>query len=184
MSTAKDELFDWWATTARQDAEMVVPKSIEYGSNSLEQVGRKMAQLQGGEVTKAEALELGCWVYAVGKMERWTDAVMQHRKPSVDTLVDLGVYTTMARRIREVGDWPGRREDNDREHVIPLPDPAPTGFIHVTHTSYPGCQHKNVNVHTVQPEPNAEMGAGTCLDCKREVPVKNPRGYTQNGAHE
>lgn len=103
----QEELFDWWATTARKDAEMVVPKSVEYGSNSLEQVGRKMAQLQGREVTKAEALELGCWSYAIGKMERWTDAVMRGETPSIDTLVDLGVYTTMARRIREVGDWPG-----------------------------------------------------------------------------
>lgn len=219
MDAEQQAFRNWWTEVAQRDHAMVGPKAAEYGSNSLEQMGRKMAQLQGLEVTKEEALELGCWAYAIGKMERWTDAVMRGERPSIDTLIDLGVYVTMVRRIRQYGDWPGRREDNraileapalhggviklesvqrrpsepeivntadnDREHAIPLPDPAPTGFIHITLTSDPGCQHKNVNVHTIQPEPDAEMGVGTCLDCgRKDVPVKNPRGYTQNGAHE
>lgn len=312
--TQSEDLFDWWAVTARKDAEMVVPKSVEYGSNSLEQVGRKMSQLQGREVTKAEALELGCWSYAIGKMERWTDAVMRGETPSVDTLVDLGVYTTMARRIREVGDWPGRNvgstcyhgytdcercdhhappwteigftidqsalvDEPDARAVVleemrkpPWPDyhkTTPQGLTlnagdevrrHVDSRAVPetaiikqvsghedgsvlvgwpdgeawewsdtlwlfrradqinphevkvvatidgkttqvgtvdplevafrndtDCPHKNVNVHTIQPGTDKDrVGVGTCLDCKREVPVKKPFGYTPNpnGAHE
>lgn len=235
MSTAKDELFDWWAVVSRQDAEMVVPKAAEYGSNSLEQVGRKVAQLQGRTVEKAEALELGAWMYAVGKMERWTDSVMRGDRVSVDTLTDLGVYATMARRIREVGDWPGRNVgstcyhgDLDCErcdhHARPLADDARfeaamdeyqantthgNTWVEIGYTTDestfkqavknqrgktqadPNCLHKAVNVHTIQPvldptKPETEIGAGTCLDCGREVPVKNPRGYTPspNGAHE
>lgn len=100
------DVADWWLATATTDIESIAPKSAAYGSNSLEQLGHKMAKLAGRSVTSEEAQELGCWVYAVGKLERWTDAVMRGDRPSDDTLVDLAVYTTMARRIRENGSWP------------------------------------------------------------------------------
>lgn len=101
-----EDLTEWWMTTSASDLEMVAKKAVTYGSNSLEQLGRKMAQLQGAEVTDEEAQELGCWVNAVQKMERWTDAVMRGERPQDDTLLDLMVYATMARRIRHSGGWP------------------------------------------------------------------------------
>jgi hypothetical protein len=100
-------LRDWWLKRAETEAEQVVPKAIEYGSNSLMQVGRKMAQLAGREVNDEEALELGCWSYMIGKVERWTDAVMRGDRPSDDTLHDIAVYVKMAQRIRDTGSWPG-----------------------------------------------------------------------------
>lgn len=106
------ELWDWWIEQAKDEAEGVLPKAIEYGSNSLIQVGRKMAQLQGRTVGDEEATELGCWVYTVSKVERWTDAVMRGERPGDDTLYDARVYLGMARRNREVGGWPtGPKEE-------------------------------------------------------------------------
>jgi hypothetical protein len=100
-------LTEWWLKRAAAEAEGVVPKSIEYGSNSLMQLGRKMAQLQGREVSEAEALELGCWANCIQKIERWTDAVMRGERPSDDTILDAGVYLKMVQRIRDSGSWPG-----------------------------------------------------------------------------
>lgn len=100
-------LQQWWLDRAKEEAQAVVPKAVTYGSNSLLQLGRKMAQLQGREASDEEAMELGCWVYAVGKIERWTDAVMRGERPSDDTLYDIGIYIKMAQRIRDAGSWPG-----------------------------------------------------------------------------
>jgi hypothetical protein len=102
------ELEKWWADRAALESEAAVPKAIEYGSNSLMEVGRKMGRLQGREVTEEEALELGCWSYLIGKVERWTDAVLRGERPSDDTLHDIAVYTKMAQRIRDTGSWPGK----------------------------------------------------------------------------
>ena len=97
----------WWLDRAKEEAGSVVPKAIAYGSNSLMQLGRKMAQLQGREITDDEALELGCWVNTVQKIERWTDSVMRGERCSDDTIYDAGVYLKMVQRIRDVGSWPG-----------------------------------------------------------------------------
>lgn len=109
---AINELEEWWADQARLEAEGVVPKAIEYGANSLTQVGRMVARLQGRTVDDEEAQELGCWMYLVGKVERWSDAVLRGDRPSGDTLHDIGVYTKMAQRIRLTGEWPGRAPKN------------------------------------------------------------------------
>lgn len=100
-------LTEWWMDRAEEEARAVVPKAVTYGSNSLLQLGRKMAQLQNREVTDEEAMELGCWVYVVGKVERWTDAVMRGERPSDDTIYDVGIYVKMTQRLRDVGSWPG-----------------------------------------------------------------------------
>lgn len=89
---------------------MLLPKAAEYGSNSLQRVGEVLARVAGRVPTSAEALELGCYFYALGKMERWTDAVLRGEQPSTDTLLDLEVYCRMVRRIRDAGDWPGKVE--------------------------------------------------------------------------
>ncbi len=97
----------WWMDISTMDYQMVGPKALTYGSNSLEQIGHKIAQLQGRTVDSAEAQELACWFYAVSKVERWTDAVMRGDRPALDTLTDGEIYHKMARRIRDVGSWPG-----------------------------------------------------------------------------
>jgi hypothetical protein len=104
------DLKEWWVEMASMDVGMVAEKAVTYGSNSLEQLGRKMAQLGGRKVVSSEeAQELGCWVYLTGKVERWTDAVMRGERPKDDTLTDIIAYATMATRIRQAGGWPDSR---------------------------------------------------------------------------
>lgn len=102
-----EDLMRWWVAQATDDVQQVAEKAVTYGSNSLEQLGRKMAQLNGRRnIGKDEALELGCWVYMTGKIERWTDAVMRGERPGDDTILDIMNYAMMTRRIRQAGGWP------------------------------------------------------------------------------
>lgn len=107
-----DELENWWVRQSNLDAGMVARKAVEYGSNSLTQMGAKLAQLQGmhqwddSAVPESWLQELGIWFYVVSKVERWTDAVMRGEQPSDDTLCDISVYAMMARRVRDAGGWP------------------------------------------------------------------------------
>lgn len=103
------DLRKWWEDHARQEIDQALPKARQYGSNSLAQVGRTLARLRGNPdpVTEAEALELGCLFYAVGKLERWVDAAIRGEECGEDTLQDLAVYAKMAMRIRQSGTWPG-----------------------------------------------------------------------------
>lgn len=100
------DLTHWWAEKSLGQVDMVAAKAVEYGSNSLTELGRKLAQLNGREVNDEEAQELGCWINAVQKMGRWTDAVRKGARPSDDSIVDLMVYCMMSLRLRETGGWP------------------------------------------------------------------------------
>lgn len=106
------ELEDWWIDRASVEAAGAVPKAIEYGSNSLKGQGLLVARLQGreGTISDEEALELGCFIYTFGKMQRWCDAVLRQERPSNDTIHDIAVYTKMTQRIRDTGSWPGTKE--------------------------------------------------------------------------
>lgn len=106
-ATAPREGFHaWWVAMADNAAPTIQRKAREYGSNSLAEMGRTVARFQGREVNDAEALEIGCAMYAKGKMERVIDAVIQRTLPSTDTWHDLGVYSAMAQFIRAHGRWP------------------------------------------------------------------------------
>lgn len=97
---------EWWLSTARTDLDSVLPKMQEYGSYDLVAVGRLLAHaMQWDDATDAQLSELGCWFYLQGKAARAFDALRQHRLPSDDTTYDIGVYSMMIRRIREVGAW-------------------------------------------------------------------------------
>ena len=102
------DLRDWWLSTAHADMAMVAPKAVEYGSVELEEMGAALARMMGrSDLSAARRVELACWFYAMGKMQRWTAAVTRGEFVSDDTLTDLGVYTLMVRRAREAGTWPG-----------------------------------------------------------------------------
>lgn len=102
------DLRDWWLSTAQADMTMVAPKAVEYGSVELEEMGAALARMMGrSDLSRARRVELACWFYAMGKMQRWTAAVTRGEFVSDDTLTDLGVYTLMVRRAREAGTWPG-----------------------------------------------------------------------------
>lgn len=104
------ELEAWWHTQAQEEVERVVPKAIEYGgvgsAVDLVWMGRELAGMIGRPVDDPEAIELGIWVYILGKVARWKAAILEGRRVSDDTLHDISVYCRMAQRNREVGGWP------------------------------------------------------------------------------
>lgn len=104
---AAERLTDWWMTQALREAEAVVPKAVEYGANSMIEVGRSMARLAKREVSDEEAIELAVMFYVAGKLGRWIDAAAEGNRPSDDTIYDIGIYIKMAQRNRDVGSWPG-----------------------------------------------------------------------------
>lgn len=85
----------------------MAPKAVEYGANSMIEVGRTMARIQGRHnISDEEATEMACMFYIAGKIGRWVDAVTAGKRPSTDTIYDIGIYAKMAQRIRDVGGWP------------------------------------------------------------------------------
>lgn len=105
------DLETWWREWSAKDAPEVTRKAREYGSNSLQEQGRLLAELRGwddGDIKSVgELLELGCFDYAHGKMQRIKDAILRGELPSEDTWRDLAVYALMVLRIRDCGTWPG-----------------------------------------------------------------------------
>jgi len=79
---------------------MVAPKAVEYGSVELEEMGAALARMMGrSDLSAARRVELACWFYAMGKMQRWTAAVTRGEFVSDDTLTDLGVVLLAAQRL-------------------------------------------------------------------------------------
>lgn len=96
----------WWAAKVQELAPTIQHKAEEYGSNSLAQLGHLFARAQGRTVPEAEALEIGCFLYAYGKMQRVGDALLAGKLPSSDSWLDAGIYSFMSAYIRECGAWP------------------------------------------------------------------------------
>jgi hypothetical protein len=107
VPTASDKLAAWWRERAEQEIGQTVDKAVEYSSTDLADIGHQLARTAGRTVSDEEAAELGVFFYVTGKLSRWAGAVAQGRRPSDDTLFDMGVYVRMAQRIRESGSWPG-----------------------------------------------------------------------------
>lgn len=103
----QQSLGDWWSETSSSDAEKVVPKAVEYGSEDLSDIGEVLHSLMGKDPgAPQEQTETGIFFYLVGKMARWSNAIKKGRKVSDDTLLDITTYSMMARRNRDVGGWP------------------------------------------------------------------------------
>lgn len=102
-----DDLHRWWMDLAQEEADAVVPKAIEYGANSMTELGHEIAKLSGRKITDAEAIELACYFYIKGKIGRWSDAIVAGKAVSDDTVKDIGVYIRMVQRVRDRGSWPG-----------------------------------------------------------------------------
>lgn len=122
MRDIEGELNDWWRDTAAGEVKMVVGKAVEYGGRQaaidLIDVGRDLARIADREVTDEEATELAIYFYLRGKFSRWTAAVMEGRRPSSDTLLDIGVYVRMAQRNKQVGGWPFGPNSPDEDNEI------------------------------------------------------------------
>lgn len=110
VDPAKLSAGEWWAETARVDAAGFVPKFEEYGSQDLMDIGRRMESLVAGragrkprKLSDEEAAELGIYFYLEGKLARMHEAIKRGDRASDDTLLDLTVYTMMARMNRAGG---------------------------------------------------------------------------------
>src|SRR5690625_5454377 len=80
-----DQLTTEWAKLARAEIDQTIPKATEYGQQSLINLGNQLAQLQGRQVTDAQAMELACWSYLNGKMQRFNDAVINGKRSEEHT---------------------------------------------------------------------------------------------------
>lgn len=113
-SAPTDSLCDWWVGVAADDIARTEAKIHDYGGRGaaidLLSIGRDLAMTMGRAVSDEEAIELGIYFYTRGKLARWTAAVMEGRRPSPDTLLDLTFYAMMARRNQAVGGWPYRSQ--------------------------------------------------------------------------
>lgn len=104
------ELADWWREKAESEIEQTVEKAVEYGSTDLIDIGRSMARVAGRntpDFSDSDAAMWGIFFYLEGKLSRWRSALERGSRPSLDTLLDIGVYARMAQRIVETGGWPG-----------------------------------------------------------------------------
>lgn len=99
-------LHGWWIRTFEADFRQMEPKVGEYTSADLVIMGHVMAEWL--DVSPVEGQEMACMFYTLGKVARAVAAYREKRLPSEDTLHDIVVYAMMARRIREVGGWPGQ----------------------------------------------------------------------------
>jgi hypothetical protein len=109
------ELFKWWVATSMGDWQASVPKTDEYGAHDLEIMGYVLAIFCGMEATLMRSqsqpglpvqMELACWFYLLGKVARLVSDYLSHRPGKPDTWHDITVYSMMARRIQETGQWP------------------------------------------------------------------------------
>lgn len=96
----------WWVAMADREAPTVQRKAEEYGTNSLVEMGRIWARAQDRDVTDLEAVEIGCFLYAYGKIQRVADALLKGKSPNVDSWHDLTIYSLMVQFSREKGTWP------------------------------------------------------------------------------
>lgn len=101
-----EDFHSWWVAMADREAPTVQRKAEEYGTNSLVEMGRIWARAQGRDVTDLEAVEIGCFLYAYGKIQRVADALLKGKSPNVDSWKDAAIYSMMVMYSREKGTWP------------------------------------------------------------------------------
>src|SRR5699024_8540923 len=97
-----------WAKLDRAEIDQTIPKGTEYGQQSLSNLSNQLAQLQGRQVSDPEAMELACWYYLNGKLQRFNDDVINGKQGSDDTMLDIEVYVRMIQINRKTGNWVGQ----------------------------------------------------------------------------
>jgi hypothetical protein len=106
------DLEAWWLHVSMGDYEAALPKVSQYGgagggSADLRLIGDNLAELmRWRDADDAVRQELGVWFYVQGKAARLVSDYQQQRPGKADTWHDLSVYTMMARRLQDTGQWP------------------------------------------------------------------------------
>lgn len=95
----------WWTDTAFDEADRTIAKMTEYGSGDLVALGQTMRRMANrAPMEPVQAMELGCLMYLLGKIERAVEAVAADRPIKDDTWFDMHVYAKMAEAAR-AGVW-------------------------------------------------------------------------------
>lgn len=103
-------LGEWWAARSAEALAKIAPKIDNYGSMDLEIFGAVLNRMMGKPTDNAAAnIELGCTVYALGKMCRLLAGYADGVVPNIDSAFDSEQYMIMLQRARETGSWPGCR---------------------------------------------------------------------------
>lgn len=103
---------EWWAQTAIEDFQTAAPKVGEYGgtdegSADLRIMGFALSELRMPPGSSpAVQQEVACWFYSLGKIARLISDYNQGRPGKTDSWHDISVYSMMARRLQESGNWP------------------------------------------------------------------------------
>lgn len=98
---------EWTRDWLEKNMPAIEAKTKAYGSNSLAEEGRLFARAGGRDnIPQAEAIEIGCFVYAYGKIQRVADAMLRGELPGTDSWHDPAVYSLMAMFTRSKGQWP------------------------------------------------------------------------------
>ena len=103
-------LEDLWREMAEVEIAATVPKAVEYGQQSLVDLGAVQRRHSGQDpknTTDADLMEEAIWFYLNGKIQRWNDAAHGGRAVSEDTIFDIIIYARMALTIRRTGTWVG-----------------------------------------------------------------------------
>ena len=99
-----DRFVRWWTQHNEQIAEQTADKCAEYGSHDLYGIGHNIAKITNTKLSNAQAFELGCLFYLVGKVERAMSAAQRGDTASDDTWLDIAVYAQMVQAHR-AGVW-------------------------------------------------------------------------------
>ena len=108
VPTDETRLAAWYDKNNRADMQMAIDKRRDYGSADLELMAAAMKILAAApawEPDERQAIEMALGFYQLGKVARKFGAWAQGKDPNIDSDVDLGVYSMMARRVREEGQW-------------------------------------------------------------------------------
>lgn len=108
----QQRFINWWTRNAETTARATAAKCAEYGSHDLYAIGHNVARMNRRTVTNAEAFEIGCLFYVLGKIERALSATQRGEQASDDTWFDLSVYATMVQAHR-AGVWMDQLRDEE-----------------------------------------------------------------------
>lgn len=106
------DLIRWWVTQSATDIMSTQEKVQEYGGYNMVFVGRALLDFARNAKNLPEhpsdgyLQELAVWFYEVGKLGRALVALQNGTTPSDDTVLDVGYYAMMMRRMRQNGQWP------------------------------------------------------------------------------
>lgn len=112
----KDEIQlvkEWWMAKSEADFERAIRGLSEYGSSDLDAMGDVLVRMgmagngeRGWNVVSTRIGSVGAiGFYVLGKVTRWLGATKAGELPSNDTLLDVTVYSMMARFVVEHGAW-------------------------------------------------------------------------------